>query len=229
MNAPSSPEQARRSPPRGALIAGALAASLMAAAAWYLARPAPEALPESVPRPGVAATATAQAVAAAAVMPAAAAPSTAAPAAAPGGDELAALQFRLDALAMAYNQGDVAGLERAMWQNHAVVRPTGETMYRSDLIGQWTREWSDLGNRELSLVVETLTREGERLTAVWDLSLRGDVTDEKGEVHRMEIHGSQKATYTVAGQDWVLDGPIVYVGFERTIDGDPWPLGQNGR
>ena len=143
-------------------------------------------------------------------------------------DDLGALQFRLDAFAKAYNEADAAALERVLWTNHAVVRPTGETMYRADLLGQWAREWTQMPKRELSFVVEHLTRDGDTLTAVWDMTLRADLTDERGQVHAMEIHGSQKASYAIVGGDWILDGPIVYVGFERTIDGNPWPLGQNG-
>lgn len=228
MTLPMEPAQRPRS--LGAIVAGAVALALGGGVAWYFTQssreptaqvPAAEAQQPSV------STAPASIPTRAAPESIAAAGTATAPAAA--GDDLAALQLRLEAFAKAYNQGDVAALERALWQNHAVVRPTGETMYRSDLIGQWTREWNDIANRELSFVVEQLTREGTAITAVWDLTLRGDVTDEKGEVHRMEINGSQKASYAVAGQDWILAGPIVYVGFERTIDGDPWPLGQNGR
>ena len=222
MTLPMEPEQNSR--PLNALALGAAGVGLLGAVAWYFLQ-SPPATTSATPSPEAQPAAATNASAAAPVVPAAA--TAAAPPA--QGDDLAALQFRLDAFARAYNEGNVAGLERVLWQNHAVVRPTGETMYRSDLIGQWTREWSELGNRELSFVVESVSREGDKLTAVWDLTLLGDVTDDKGVVHKMEINGSQKASYTVAGADWILEGPIVYVGFERTIDGDPWPVGQNGR
>lgn len=227
MTLPMEPVHRPRWP--GALVMGALVVAV-GGVAWYFTQPshAPTVQAPTVStRQPAASTAPTSVPAGAAPESRAVAGTAKAPAA--GGDDLAALQFRLDAFAKAYNQGDVAALERALWQNHAVVRPSGETMYRTDLIGQWTREWNDIANRELGFVVEQLTREGATITAVWDLTLRGEVTDAKGEVHRMEINGSQKASYTITGQDWILEGPIVYVGFERTIDGDPWPLGQNGR
>ena len=224
--------RAPRALPVGALALGVLGVGLLGAVAWYFNPSVPEIAAEAPPAgmppaPVTSVPATTPAPAMAATSAAPSAPASAAVPAA--GDDLAALQSRLDAFAAAYNAADVAALERVLWKNHAVERPTGEVMYRSELIGQWTREWTELANRELSFVVETLSREGEQITAVWDLSVRGDVTDEKGQVHKLEINGSQRATYAVTGQDWVLDGPIVYVGFERTIDGDPWPLGQNGR
>lgn len=228
MTLPMEPALRTRSP--NVVVMGTVVVALGGAAAWYFTQPSREPTVQgsaAAAQQGAASTAPTNVPAGAAQESGAAVATAKTPPAA--GDDLAALQLRLDAFAKAYNQGDVAALERALWQNHAVVRPTGETMYRSDLIGQWTREWNDIANRELSFVVEQLTREGATITAVWDLTLRGDVTDEKGEVQRMEVNGSQKASYAIAGQDWILEGPIVYVGFERTIDGDPWPLGQNGR
>lgn len=183
-----------------------------------IAPPAAHAAPAAPPAPAATSTAASTASAAGGT-----------PAVASAADDLTALQSRLEALAKAYNERDVPGLERAMWKNHAVVRPTGETMYRADLIGQWTREWSDFRKHQLSFVVDQVRRDGEQLTAVWDLVLVADVTDAQGAVHVMEINASQRAVYTVSGGDWVLDGPIAYVGFERTLDGDPWPMGENGR
>lgn len=215
---------------------GALVVAVLAAAAlWYSAREA--APPEPVVAPAPVAPVAA---AGAPVSPAASEPATgvatAAAAKAPAStavpasdDDVAAVQGRLDAFARGYNARDVAAVERALWQNHAVVRPTGETMYRPDLLAQWAREWTDFRSHELSFVVDQVRREGPELTAVWDLTLLADLVDAQGTVHKMEIHGSQRATWTVSGDDWVLAEPIAYVGFERTIDGDPWPVGQNGR
>ena len=217
---------------RAPVVAAAVVGLLFAGAGvliTLLETQRPSGLPPPIPVVPPAPASPAQAPAAPSATTTSAASVSDSSAAASEADDLAALQQRLEALAKAYNERDVAGLERAMWKNHAVVRPTGETMYRADLIGQWTREWSDFRKHQLSFVVDQVRRDGEELTAVWDLVLVADVTDAQGAVHEMEINASQRATYTVNGGDWILDGPIVYVGFERTIDGDPWPMGENGR
>lgn len=223
---------------RAPVVAAALVGLLFAGAAAYLSLLEPEAVAELSPPADVAPAPAGPPASPIVPVPAPGTPVAAAAVAAPAapaepaetesGDDLAALQLRLDALAKAYNERDVVGLERAMWQNHAVVRPTGETMYRADLLGQWTREWTDFRKHQLSFVVDQVRREGDKLTAVWDFALVAQVADPQGGAHEMEINASQRATYAVHGEDWVLDGPIVYVGFERTLDGDPWPLGQNG-
>lgn len=129
------------------------------------------------------------------------------------------LQQRLDAIAKAYNTGDGAAMERALWKNHAVTRPNGKTMYRSDLMGQWATEWVQFRNRSLSFAIEHIEEEGTNVTALWSVELTADLLDAAGEAHKLEFNGTQKAVYVRSGEDEMLDGPITYVRLDQTIDG----------
>jgi hypothetical protein len=154
--------------------------------------------------------------------PAAAAP--AAPASTPPASPTTqdALQRRLDAIAKAYNDRDSAAAERAMWPNHAVERPNGQTLDRSELLGQWQTEWSQFQQPQLYFVIDHITEEDGIVTAVWDLRLIARLVAPDGEEHEFELNGTQQAIYTRAGDVETLTRPIVYLGYEQTLDGQPW-------
>ncbi len=132
-----------------------------------------------------------------------------------------ALQTRLDSIAQAYNRGDAAAAEKSLWANHAVVRPDGRVVYRSDLIGQWSTEWAQLRNRNLAYTVEECNQEAGKVSARWSLKLTADVLGEDGETHQFEFGGSQEAHYIRDGEEESLLEPIVYTRVYQTVDGYP--------
>jgi hypothetical protein len=149
-----------------------------------------------------------------------AAPGTAPPASPTTQD---ALQRRLDAIAKAYNEQDSTAAERAMWPNHAVERPpNGKTLERSELLGQWQTEWAQLRQPQLYFMIDHITEEAGVVTAVWDLRLIAKLVAPDGEEHEFELNGTQQAVYTRAGEVETLTRPIVYLGYEQTLDGQPW-------
>jgi hypothetical protein len=129
------------------------------------------------------------------------------------------LQNRLDAIAKAYVAGDAAAAERAMWPNHAVVRPNGDTLQRSELLGQWMTEWEGFKDRKLSFVIEEVYVEDDQVTAYWTIDLSAKVLGEDGELHDYAVHGLQKAIFQPGRGVDLLDEPIKYHGFEQTWDG----------
>jgi hypothetical protein len=129
------------------------------------------------------------------------------------------LQNRLDALAAAYVAGDAAAAERAMWPNHAVARPNGETLQRSELLGQWMTEWEGFKDRKLSFVIEEVYIEEDQVTAYWTVELSAKILGEDGELHDYAVHGLQKAIFQPGRGVDLLDEPIQYHGFEQTWDG----------
>jgi hypothetical protein len=134
-----------------------------------------------------------------------------------------ALQRRLDAIAKAYNDQDSAAAERAIWPNHAVERPpNGQTLERSELLGQWQTEWAQFQQPQLYFVIDHITEEAGVVTAVWDLRLIAKLVAPDGEEHEFELNGTQQAVYTRAGEVETLTRPIVYLGYEQTLDGQPW-------
>ncbi|MEK6805858.1 MAG: hypothetical protein AABY95_04345 [Pseudomonadota bacterium] len=133
-----------------------------------------------------------------------------------------ALQARLDAIARAYNKGDASAADRALWENHAVVRPNGVSLSRSDLLDQWKREWTESQNRSLSYAIEQVTESDSNVTAIWSLILTSDVQDSQGEWHKYELNARQKAGYIQSGGREILEGPITFLEYEQTMDGFPW-------
>jgi len=129
------------------------------------------------------------------------------------------LQNRLDAIAKAYVAGDAAAAERAMWPNHAVVRPNGDTLQRSELLGQWMTEWERFKDRTLSFVIEEVYVEDDQVTAYWMIDLSAKVLGEDSELHDYAVHGLQKAIFQPGRGVDLLDEPIQYHGFEQTWDG----------
>lgn len=156
--------------------------------------------------------------------PPAAVPMVSPPAAAPDRtDARKHLQQRLDALALAYEQGDWRAAERAMWPNHAVVRPNGEHLERAEIREAWLEEWETTTNRDLKFYVEKVDVKGNLTAAQWTVLLTADLTDQGGEVHHLMINGTQTATLVGEGDEQMLDGAIVYTAFERKLDGNDWP------
>lgn len=133
------------------------------------------------------------------------------------------LQQRLDALALAYEQGNWSAAERAMWPNHAVVRPDGTQLDRADLKEVWLEEWEAFRNRDLRFYVEKLDAKGNVAAARWTILLTADVADQDGNMRHMMVNGVQAATLVGDGDEQKLDGAIVYTSFERTLDGFAWP------
>jgi len=129
------------------------------------------------------------------------------------------LQNRLDALAAAYVAGNAAAAERAMWPNHAVVRPNGDTLQRSELLGQWMTEWEGFKDRKLTFVIEEVYVNDDQVEAYWTIDLSAKVLGDDGELHDYAIHGLQKAIFQPGRGVDLLDEPIKYHGFEQTWDG----------
>jgi hypothetical protein len=134
------------------------------------------------------------------------------------------VQQRLDALAQAYEQGDARAIERAMWPNHAVIRPDGERFDRRELLALWAEEWESFRNRDLKFYVEEVIEDGVRATVIWTILLTADLTAASGETHHMMINGKQQATIVGGGDTEALEGPIEYTTLERTLDGNVWPV-----
>ncbi len=137
-------------------------------------------------------------------------------------DARAKLQSRLDAIAQAYNDGNVKAIEAVLWPNHAVVRPNGEHHDRNGLLQTWETEWTRLHNRELKMAVLTLESRGEVINATWSVDLTADVYDEENQAHRYELHGVQQASYRSTDGQEMLEGPITYAVSDQTMDGEDW-------
>jgi hypothetical protein len=129
------------------------------------------------------------------------------------------LQNRLDAIAAAYVAGDATAAERAMWPNHAVERPNGETLQRSELLGQWMTEWASFKDRKLHFALSEVYVEDQQVTAYWTMELTAKVLGEDSELHDFEARGLQKAMFQRERGVDLLDGPILYHGYEQTWDG----------
>jgi hypothetical protein len=134
------------------------------------------------------------------------------------------LQARLDAMALAYEEGDARAMELALWPNHAVVRPDGELLDRAALLATWAQEWQAFQNRSLDFYVESIRESGDGTVATWTLLLTADVPDSAGDLQHIMITGKQQATLLGSGDGERLQGPITYLGFERAYNGFPWPL-----
>lgn len=204
-----------------AVVAGALLLlALGGVLIWtYLAQPAPGA-PPAPTAPAIAERAPVPQVAPATpARVALAAPSKPPAAAAAPRSVYEALQDRLDAIAKAYVAGDAAGAERAMWPNHAVVRPNGQTLQRSELLGQWMTEWESFQQRRLSFAINEVYIEDEQVTAYVSMDLAAQVLGEDGEMHDFAALGLQKMTFQRERGVDVLERPIEYHGYEQTWDG----------
>lgn len=203
---------------KSAFVAGIVMIALGGALVWsYLVQPnAAVEAPAAVDAPPVAPAATAPAAAPAA--------SAAAPAKPPNAVEAPptvyeALQNRLDALAKAYTAGDPVAAERAMWPNHAVTRPNGKTLDRSELIGQWMTEWESFKQRKLVFAIDEVYIEDNQVTAYWSMELTAQVLGEDGEMHDFDARGLQKAIFQRERGVDLLERPIDYHGYEQTWDG----------
>lgn len=209
------------------LVAGfaAMALLLSVGAFVYRANPQPAGPtpPGSLPTSSAAPAETAPAASPASTAAVAAMPAAAASPAAKGeGTEASvyeALQQRLDAIAKAYNDGNPQAAERAMWPNHAVVRPNGSILDRSALLGQWMTEWDRFSKRQLSFAIEEVHLDGATVTATWSMELTAEILGPDNEMHEFEARGTQRATYQRSGTAETLAGPIAYLGYEQTIDG----------
>lgn len=133
------------------------------------------------------------------------------------------LQSRLDAIAQAYDEGNIKAIELAIWKNHAVVRPNGEHLDRAGVLRNWTQEWTQLHNRDLTLSVVSFERSEDYVNASWSVDLAADIQDEFGETHKFKLHGLQEARYLISGDEEQLDGPITYTLVDQTMNGEPWP------
>lgn len=129
------------------------------------------------------------------------------------------IQARLNALAEAYNAGDAAAAERALDDNHAVIRPDGRTLYRSDVLGQWAIEWTQFQNRSLVFEVEFVEVEGDSVKALWTVDLRAEFLGEDSQPHELEFNGTQLAMYRKDGEKLSLQEPIRYTRAYQAIDG----------
>jgi hypothetical protein len=210
---------------RKALFAVAVIALVVAGTLWlFVTRPQPPdtaAVPlEPLPAVTVAAAGPATAAAAAPATRGSASGAALPAEASPGRKHL---QERLDALALAYEQGNWSAAERAMWPNHAVVRPNGEHLERGEIRDAWQEEWEGLSNRNLKFYVEKFDVKGGVAAAEWTVLLTADLTTQGGGVHHMMINGIQAATLVGEGAEQRLDGAIVYTAFERKLDGNDWP------
>lgn len=132
------------------------------------------------------------------------------------------LQSRLDAIAQAYNDGNIKAIELALWKNHAVVRPNGQHLDRDGVLKNWTREWTQFQNRKLALAIVSFEKADDYVNASWSIDLTADIEDEFGEIHKFKMHGLQEARYLITADGELLDGPITFAAAEQTMNGEPW-------
>jgi len=133
------------------------------------------------------------------------------------------LQERLSALALAYNNGDLKAARKAMWGNHAVIRPSGDSLDREQLLAQWQKDWDSLKNRKMTLTVAQITKLEKSVEATWSLDLIADTEDAEGAIHKYRLSGTQRARYAQNGNEELLEGPIKFTHSSTTVDGKPWP------
>jgi hypothetical protein len=95
-------------------------------------------------------------------------------------------------------------------------------MDRSELIGQWMTEWEQFGKRMLTFELGHVEEEGARVEATWIMHLTAEIAGTDGETRQFEMRGTQRALYDRSGYDEWLVEPIEYLGFEQTMDGNPY-------